>query len=106
MEQYISLPYSNSFQTYVEIEKKVRFCIQCDKKILSNNGFFNKTLQDEIPESTTICGFCYYCNHHVLPSDCYIKVEFTWPEENSIGYNHIYKEKNSQHQFINPMAKN
>ena len=91
---------------YVEIEQVVKFCIHCDNKILSNNGFFNKLPGDDFPESTTICGFCYVCKHHVMPSDCYSKVEFSWPEDNSIRFNHIYKDKLDIYPVFNPMSKN
>lgn len=91
---------------FVEIEQIVKFCIQCDNKILSNVGFFNKIPGDELPDSTTICGFCFKCKHHVMPSDCYNKVEFTWPEDNSIRFNHIYQDKSNTGIVFNPMAKN
>ena len=108
MEHYTSLPYSNSLGNgnYIEIEQIVKFCIYCDKKILSNVGFFNKLPGDELPGSTTICGFCVKCQHHVMPSDCYTKVEYTWPEDNSIKFNHIYKEKSDIDYSVNPLVKN
>ncbi len=105
MEQYTSLPYSRSFQNHLEIEQIVKFCVQCDNKILSNTGFFHKKLDDELPNSITICGFCYKCKHHVLPSDCYNKVEFTWPDDNSISFNHIYDNTTIINELPNPLLK-
>jgi len=84
MEQYISLPYSKSSGNFIEIEQVVKFCICCDSKILNNVGFFNKKPEDNNINSTTICGFCYKCKHHVMPSDCYNKIEFTWSNDSSI----------------------
>lgn len=106
MEQYISLPYSKSMGNFVEVEQIVKFCICCDNKILSNVGFFNKLPADELPESTTICGFCFKCKHHVMLSDCYSKVEITWPEDNSIKFYHVYQEKTNTNFSTNPMVKN
>jgi hypothetical protein len=97
--------YKRQLQNYIEIEQKVKYCIECDNKILSNTGFFQKKLGDELPESTTICGFCYKCNHHVLPSDCYERIEFSWLEDYCIRFCHIYKEDHDL-TIINPLLKN
>ena len=56
MNQNNSLPYSNLTNNYIEIKQNVKYCIACDTKILSNQGFFNKSYQDNLQESTTICG--------------------------------------------------
>ncbi len=108
MNHYISLPYSNSFSNnkHIEIEQVVKFCIHCDNKILSNMGFFKKVPEDDLLDSTTICGFCYVCSHHVMPSDCYNKMEITWVEDNSIKFNNIYQTNPDINYFTNPMLKN
>lgn len=108
MDQYFSLQSSNGFsnKNQIEIEQIVKFCIYCDKKILSNNGFFKKEIGDDLLNSTTICGFCYNCKHHVLPSDCYNKMEITWPQDNSIKFNHIYQTNQDINYLTNPMLKN
>ncbi len=108
MDHYISLPYSNSFsnKNSIEIEQIVKFCIHCDNKILSNTGFFKKVPGDDSLDSTTICGFCYSCKQHVMPSDCYSKMEITWHQDNSINFNNIYRTNSEINFLTNPMFKN
>jgi hypothetical protein len=67
MKKHISSPHSKSIKNYKEIEKKVRYCTGCDNKILSNDEFYKKEI-DDLKISTTICGFCYNCKHHLLQS--------------------------------------
>ncbi len=108
MNHYISISYSNSFSNnkHIEIEQVVKFCIHCDNKILSNMEFFRKVPEDDLLDSKTICGFCYVCNHHVMPSDCYNKMEITWPKDNSIKFNNIYQINSDLYYLKNPMLKN
>ncbi len=106
MNQNNSLPYSNLTNNYIEIKQNVKYCIDCDTKILSNQGFFNKSYQDNLQESTTICGFCTNCRHHVLLSDCYDKVEIVRIPDKTIYLNNIYNEKSDQFILYNPMSTN
>jgi len=106
MNQNNSLPYSNLTNNYIEIKQNVKYCIACDTKILSNQGFFNKSYQDNLQESTTICGFCTNCRHHVLASDCYDKVEIVRIPDKTIYLNNIYKESSDQLILYNPMSTN
>jgi hypothetical protein len=106
MNQNNSLPYSNLTNNYIEIKQNVKYCIDCDTKILSNQGFFNKSYQDNLQESITICGFCTNCRHHVLLSDCYDKVEIVQIPDNTIYFNYIYNEKSDQFILHNPMSIN
>ena len=106
MNQNNTLPYSNLTNNYIEINQNVKYCIDCDTKILSNQGFFNKSYQDNLQESTTICGFCTNCKHHVLASDCYDKVEIVRVPDRSISFDNIYYKENSEPFILhNPLIK-
>ena len=107
MEKYISLPYPHLFQNYIEIEYMVKICINCNTKILSNSEFVNKKPEDELANSNTICGFCYNCKHHVLPSDCYTKIEHVKIIDNSINFMQIYNNNyDPVYSITNPLLKN
>ncbi len=92
-------------QTCREIEKIIKFCIYCDTEILSNVDFFYKTVEDELPTSITICGFCYNCKHHVVPLDCYSKAEFSWTEDDVLTINQIYTDTFAVSDLPNPLLK-
>lgn len=105
MDQHTTLSYLNLSTNHVEYIQIVKICIGCDTKILSNQGFFNKLPQDHLQESTTICGFCTNCKHHVLLSDCYDKIEIVRHQDKTIYFNYIYNENSDQFVLHNPMTK-